>query len=65
MLISAVDLTLLLTIVAFKQVLAGTIPPISYLTRLDVYALLALLLLGARSSIVVQGVKKGVPYPYQ
>jgi hypothetical protein len=34
----ALDVTLLLTSVAFKQVLAGTVPPISYLTRLDVYA---------------------------
>ena len=38
----AVDLTLLLTSVAFKQVLAGTVPPISYLTLLDWYALCSL-----------------------
>lgn len=31
----ALDVTLLLTSVAFKQVLAGTVPPISYLTRID------------------------------
>ena len=31
-----------LTTVAFKQVLAGIVPPISYLTRLDVYALASL-----------------------
>ncbi|KAL1495269.1 hypothetical protein AB1Y20_017129 [Prymnesium parvum] len=35
----ALDVTLLLTSIAFKQVLAGTVPPISYLTRLDAYAL--------------------------
>jgi len=35
----SLNVTLLLTTVAFKQVLAGSIPPISYLTRLDVYAL--------------------------
>jgi len=33
---------LLLTAVAFKQVLATIVPPISYLTRLDVYAMLSL-----------------------
>ena len=35
----SLDVTLLLTSIAFKQVLAGTVPPISYLTRLDAYAL--------------------------
>ena len=37
----ALDVTLLLTIVAFKQVLAGSMPPISYLTRLDVFAFIS------------------------
>jgi len=38
----AFDVTLLLTAVAFKQVLAAIMPPISYLTRLDGYALISL-----------------------
>jgi hypothetical protein len=36
----ALDVALLLTAVASKQALAGGVPPIAYLTRLDAYALL-------------------------
>jgi len=51
----ALDVTLLLTSVAFKQVLAGTVPPISYLTRIDAYALgsLAFLLLATAMHAII------------
>lgn len=43
----SVDLTLLLTAVAYKLYLGSCLPPVSYLTRLDVYTMASLVYLSA------------------